>query len=67
MAIIWPYREEATAVEEYKTPYFIMLSASEKALRAMEAANYGIARECLIRAQQEAEECILAEEEGIAE
>ena len=50
-------------MEEYKTPYFIMLSASEKALRAMEAANYGIARECLIRAQQEAEECILAGEE----
>ena len=50
-------------MEEYKTPYFIMLSASEKALRAMNTQNYGPAREILISAQQEAEEFILQQDE----
>ena len=50
-------------MEEYKAPYFILLAASEKALRAMDAQNYGTARDILISAQQEAEEYILNEHE----
>ena len=53
-------------MEEYRKPYFIMLSASKKALRAMEKRNYGTAREILICAQQEAEEVILSYEQQTA-
>lgn len=47
-------------MKEYEKSYFIMVRASEDALRAIERDNFGVARDILIAAQQQAEEAILS-------
>ena len=51
---------EGEKVEEYKKPYWILFRACEDALKALEAQNYGQARELLIRGEQDAEESFLS-------
>lgn len=41
---------------DYEHLYYGMVQASEKAITAIEAQNYGTARELLIAAEQDAEE-----------
>ncbi len=50
-------------MEAYQKPYYILFNAATDALRAMESQNYGLARDILIRAQQDAEEYFLEERE----
>ena len=51
-------------MNEYENPYFIMIRASEAALRAMEKNNFGQAQEILICAQQQAEDAVLSYSES---
>ena len=41
---------------DYEKLYHIMVDASERAIEAIEAQNYGLAKEILIAAEQKAEE-----------
>ena len=41
---------------DFQHLYHILLNASEDAIAAIEAQNYGLAKEILIRAEQQAEE-----------
>ena len=54
-------------MEEYEKPCFIMVRASEKALRAMENGEYIAAQNTLIAAQQQAEEAILSYSDSLHE
>ena len=47
-------------MEEYKKPYLILWTSCTAAVSALEQQNFGLAREILLRAQQEAEEAYLA-------
>lgn len=49
---------------EYKSIYLHLFNAVTDAIAALQECNYGQARQLLIRAQQEAEEGILSEEDG---
>ena len=44
--------------------YHIMLDGAEKALEALEASNFGLAKEILIDAEEKAEEIYLQAEEN---
>ena len=48
----------------YEKLYHILLDGAEKAIAAIEAQNYGLARELLIQAEQRAEEVYLERGEG---
>ena len=48
-------------MEDYKTMYLHLFNRVSDAVNALEAMNYGQAKELLIRAQQEAEELYLIE------
>lgn len=50
-------------MSDYKTLYFKLFAAVADALEHMEQDNYGLARERLISAQQEAEEQYISQEE----
>jgi len=52
-------------MQEYEKPYFILVRASEEALRAIEKSNFGLARDILITAQQQAEDAILSYADSI--
>ena len=43
-------------MEVYKKPYLILWTSCTAAISALERQNFGLAREILLRAQQEAEE-----------
>ena len=45
---------------DYKELYILMLDASEKAIEAIEKANYGAAKEILIAAEQKCEEIFIS-------
>jgi len=47
----------------YQKMYYKLFNAMTDALQAMEAQNYGVAREIIETAQQQAEEIFLDEEE----
>lgn len=47
-------------MEAYKKPYLILWTSCTAAVSALERQNFGLAKEILIRAQQEAEEAYLA-------
>ena len=47
-------------MEDYKKPYLILWSSCTAAVSALERQNFGLAKEILLRAQQEAEEAYLA-------
>ena len=51
--------EKNTAADEYKASYLALFTATSKALEALEAQNYGIAKNLLIGGQQKAEELFL--------
>ena len=46
-------------MDEYKESYLALFTATSKALEAMDAQNYGTAKELLIAGQQKAEELYL--------
>lgn len=48
-------------MEDYKTMYLHLFNRVSDAVNALEAMNYGQAKELLMRAQQEAEELYLTE------
>lgn len=48
---------------DYETLYFQLFAAMADAVEAIEAQNYGAAKEILIRAQQNVEEQYLREEQ----
>ena len=48
-------------MEVYKKPYLILWTSCAAAISALERQNLGLAREILLRAQQEAEEAYLAD------
>ena len=48
---------------DYQKLYIILFSAYENAINHIEAQNFGLAREVLIQAQQQAEEEYLAQED----
>lgn len=50
-------------MQNYKELYFKLFGAVADALEHMEQDNYGLARERLISAQQEAEEQYISQEE----
>ncbi len=52
---------------DYKALYHIMVDGTEKAISAIEAHNYGKAKELLIRAEQEAEERYIEMDESDGE
>lgn len=47
----------------YKKMYYILFNAMTDALRALEEQNFGLAKQRLINAQQQAEEMFLDAEE----
>ena len=49
---------------DYRRMYHIMLDGAEKALEALEASNFGLAKEILIDAEEKAEEYYLQAEEN---
>ena len=49
---------------DYRRMYHIMLDGAEKALEALEASNFGLAKEILIDAEEKAEEIYLQTEEA---
>lgn len=51
-------------MQEYQTPYLVLWHRITKALEAMEAQNYGTARETLLQAQTNAEEAFLSRQEA---
>ena len=46
-------------MEEYKDSYLILFRAVREAIKEIEAQNYGVAKELLIRGEQKAEEAYL--------
>lgn len=48
---------------DYQKLYTLLFNAYEKAINNIEDQNYGLAREILIQAQQQAEEEYLAQED----
>ncbi len=52
---------------DYSKLYHIMLDGAEKAIAALDAQNFGTAREILIRAEQEAEERYIETDESDGE
>ena len=48
--------------DEYKKPYLILFNAVTSALEALEADNFGQARELLTRGQQDAEDAFIEED-----
>ncbi len=44
---------------DYKTLYHIMIDGAENAIEAIDAQNYGAAKDILIRAEREAEEAYI--------
>jgi len=48
---------------DYKPLYHLLLNASEDAIKAIDAQNFGQAKEILIRAEQDAEEAYLQQED----
>ncbi len=51
-------------MQEYQAPYLVLWRGIAKALEAMEAQNYGMAREMLTQAQANAEEAFLSWQEA---
>lgn len=51
-------------MQEYQAPYLVLWRGITKALEAMEAQNYGTARETLLQAQTNAEEAFLSRQEA---
>ncbi|MBR4702579.1 MAG: hypothetical protein IKO91_01925 [Oscillospiraceae bacterium] len=49
---------------DYRRMYHIMLDGAETALEALEASNFGLAKEILIDAEEKAEEIYLQAEEN---
>lgn len=47
-----------------RKPYFLLFNAITDALDLLEVQNFGQARETLIRAQQEAEELMITEDDS---
>ncbi len=47
-------------MEAYKKPYLILWTSCTAAISALERQNFGLAREILLRAQQESEQAYLA-------
>ena len=47
-------------MEDYKKPYLILWTSCTAAVSALDRQNFGLAKEILLRAQQEAEEAYLA-------
>lgn len=43
----------------YERMYHILVDGAEKAIAALEAQNFGLARQILIQAEQQAEEVLL--------
>ena len=54
---------EVNNMENYKQIYYLLFNAITDAIGQMEQQNYGLAKDLLIRAQQRAEECYMAETE----
>lgn len=52
---------------DYRKLYLAMVNGAEKAIRAIEEQNYGLAKQLLIAAEREAEEQYLREEEAAEE
>ena len=50
-------------LDEYKKPYFTLFNQITDAIEAIESQNYGLAEEILRRAQQEAEEQFISQDE----
>ena len=50
-------------MSQYKNVYLHLFNAVTDAILALQERNYGLAEQILVRAQQEAEERILSEEE----
>ncbi len=50
--------------EEYKKPYFILFNGVTDALTALKDQNYGLVKSLLTRAQQQAEEAFISEDEN---
>ena len=48
---------------KFQKMYVILMDGAEKAIRAMEEQNFGLARQLLIEAEQKAEEVFLSEAE----
>ncbi len=51
---------------DYEKMYFALFSAICKAIEPIDETNYGIAKQCLIRAQQETEELYIMSAEQVA-
>ncbi|MBR1780468.1 MAG: hypothetical protein IJ751_03595 [Oscillospiraceae bacterium] len=45
-------------MQDYQEPYLILLTSSTVALQELEAQNYGLAKEVLLRAQQQAKDAL---------
>lgn len=46
-------------MDEFKEPYLILFRAVRDAIKAIEAQNYGTAKELLVKGEQQAEEAYL--------
>lgn len=51
-------------MEQYQKPYYTLFNAVTDAVAAMEAQNFGQARQMLVQAQQDCEEWFLSHPEG---
>ena len=49
-------------MEEYRAPYLILWEGCTRAIAALERQNYGVARDLLLAAQQNAEEAYIQTE-----
>ena len=49
-------------MEEYRAPYLILREGRTRAIAALERQNYGVARDLLLAAQQNAEEAYIQTE-----
>ncbi len=56
-------RKDVKMMSQYKNVYLHLFNAVTDAILALQERNYGLAEQSLIRAQQEAEERILSDEE----
>lgn len=52
-------KDPAAPADEYKSSYLALFTATSKALEAINAQNYGTAKELLVAGQQKAEELYL--------
>lgn len=56
------HTKESFTMDEYKKSHLILWNGITYALEMMEKQNYGIAKELLIKAQQDAEEAFINSE-----